>query len=350
MVIELLQQLVSIPSVSGGEAELASFLANHLDEQGFKVAMEGNNLAFSVGSGGAPLIFNAHIDTVEPSENWEHDPYSAEKKDGRVYGIGASDNKASVAALVAAAERLKEHDLVQEVVFTFVTKEETDGSGTQTMLDWLDDEYDLEDAAAVVTEPTDLAWMATGCRGTCFISLTVEAEGGHASKQLQNPIEELYRIYGDVTDLLARGEEQDPKVTMTSIHASESPNTIPATAEAVFDVRTVPGMTAGNVRAAFEEAVSGVDASVTFAADPCPPGVCRDEAFIELVQDASGITETRMSPASNDSCFFTAQNIPAVVLGPGFRDVIHQPDEFVETEKVKKAVETFTSIAAAWCA
>ena len=91
------------------------------------------------GSGGERrLVLNGHLDTFPIGEaRWEHDPLGGDVEDGRIYGRGACDMKAGVAALALAFVTLAEFcdAWSGELVLTLVGDEETGGRwGTQFLL------------------------------------------------------------------------------------------------------------------------------------------------------------------------------------------------------------------------
>ena len=107
--LDLLKKLVSFNSVFPHEKELAHFLAEELKKLGFKVEMQqfdGNryNVLASRGTVGKPVLLYGHIDTV-PAYSYDHvnrDPFKLEEKDGKLYGLGAYDMKAGIAAMLKA--------------------------------------------------------------------------------------------------------------------------------------------------------------------------------------------------------------------------------------------------------
>lgn len=231
----------------------------------------------------------------------------------------------------------------------FVEKEELDGSGTKKCLEWLEQNKEWNEAAAVVTEPTQLEWIYEGCKGTAWIELEVETEGGHASKNLQNSVEEVYRTYDEFAKFLPLTQPQ-PKIELTKIEAGDSINKIPSQAEAKFDIRTTPEFTAEDVKQTFQELTDQLEyqTSVKFAEEPSPPSNSQGADIVEHVKEVTGIETSKFAKAANDSCFFTEKGINAAVVDAGNHGCIHQPDEFIEKDRLGKGVELFTEIAEKW--
>ena len=111
-VTELLQELIRFNTVNppGNERAAMEFLAGHLDGAGFEVEMHGaeperpNLVARLRGDEPGPTLgLLGHVDTVlADPEDWTHDPWSGDLADGYLWGRGALDMKAQVAAEVAA--------------------------------------------------------------------------------------------------------------------------------------------------------------------------------------------------------------------------------------------------------
>jgi acetylornithine deacetylase/succinyl-diaminopimelate desuccinylase-like protein len=140
------------------ELEVAELIYDKLHEIGLQPKFVGvshlrPNVVVKFGKGKKTLIFNGHMDTVTPSRDYSFNPYSGIIQDGKLYGVGSYDMKASLAAYIAMAEILLkcEDRLNGEVQLQFVVDEETMASspfGTQYLLDL---EYTGD--AAIVGEP-----------------------------------------------------------------------------------------------------------------------------------------------------------------------------------------------------
>ena len=349
MVTSLLKDLIQINSASGKEEEIIDFIYSYADEKNFNPQRIGKNVIFSLGEGKEKLIFNSHIDTVKPSGSWKFDPFKAIEKDDKIYGLGASDNKGSAAAMLKAAEKTDESKLEKEVIFSFVEKEELDGSGTRKTMEWLKENKDLKNTAAVIGEPTGLEKVLEGCKGTSWIKLTATAEGGHASKDLENPIESVYKVLKQFEDQIEGEGKPKPKIELTGIKSGDSINKIPSKAVAKFDIRTVPDFTAENVEETLENIIEDleIEANFKFAEQPCPASDSTGSEIVNFVKEKTG-ADSEFAKAANDSCFFTENNINAAVLGPGQEETIHKPDEYIEKSKLKQGVEVYKEIAEAW--
>ena len=108
--LAFMERLVQTPSHSTQEGRVAQLIVDELVSIGVSdvtVDRTGNVIA-RLGTGNRPiLLYDAHMDTVQPaSAGWLYDPYSAEIREGVLYGLGACDMKGSIAALVYGIKRL----------------------------------------------------------------------------------------------------------------------------------------------------------------------------------------------------------------------------------------------------
>ncbi|STR71015.1 acetylornithine deacetylase [Raoultella ornithinolytica] len=116
--LQLARQLLGFNTINppGSEADCMRFFADWLQESGFEVSLssfgEGrSNLIASLPgmTAGKPLAFTGHLDTVPlGNAQWRYDPFGSQTEDGRLYGRGASDMKAAVAAFAVACVHQRE--------------------------------------------------------------------------------------------------------------------------------------------------------------------------------------------------------------------------------------------------
>ncbi len=119
-VVPFLQSMVRISSVSADEQRVAEYIAENIRKWGFReIVLQGiegypgrtNLVAWLRGKERKPaLMITAHLDTttVDTADRgkWLVDPFSAEVRDGRVYGIGSADDKGGCAVMVMAAKAI----------------------------------------------------------------------------------------------------------------------------------------------------------------------------------------------------------------------------------------------------
>jgi len=170
--VRTLKKLVSVNSVNPdlstdgvGELEIGLYIKKLLEalqissELDYLSSTRLNVIGNIKGSGmGKSLMLNAHMDTV--GIYGMEDPFSGNILNGKLYGRGAYDMKASIAAILAMVKALRDYNikLNGDVILAFVADEEYNSIGTKKLLE----KYKTN--AAIVTEPTDLA-ICLGHRG-----------------------------------------------------------------------------------------------------------------------------------------------------------------------------------------
>ena len=185
--IEILSELTAILSESGKEQPVADYieawLAKHTSHTTTRL---GSNILVHIPGKNQKkcLIFNGHIDTVKIGDrsNWQTDPLALTEKDGKLYGLGASDMKGAIAAMMALAAQYSQEQPACDIYCMFVVEEETTGNGTNDSFNHLKPLLKTyEEVAAIVGESTTLN-AVLGHRGNAFVKVRFQGIGGHASR------------------------------------------------------------------------------------------------------------------------------------------------------------------------
>jgi hypothetical protein len=100
--VALLKDLVRFPSLSREEGPVADFVEDYVRRAGLPVERFEDNVFFRLGEGQDRLLLNSHLDVVAPSNDHPYDPFDPVEIDGRLYGRGTVDAKASGAAMTTA--------------------------------------------------------------------------------------------------------------------------------------------------------------------------------------------------------------------------------------------------------
>ncbi len=354
----LLKQMISIGSVSGEEDELKAFLKQELEDMPVQLYEAYGNLVAKLDNGGDhALHFNAHMDTVS-GEAWQEDLLDPVEEDGKIHGLGASDLKGGIAALIAALDSLKDRDLDADVFVELVTMEEVDGSGTQKALQFMETEGLLsgyEEQACVLTEPTSLATAEIGCKGCVFLEIEASGDSVHGSRpdegvnavlKMKEAIEQLEELGEEFNDH-SNSELGSPSIAVgTTIESEGSVNSLPSSCVMTCDVRTTPDIHGDVMDMVKEKLPEGVE--VSLHSDPTPPSYTEpDSNVVEAAVKASdAVIDT--ADGADDSPFYSEKGIDTVVLGPGEKDVIHGPGEYIQVEKLVKSVDVYVELAEKW--
>lgn len=351
-----------------GEGEAARLLAGVLEAWGLAVELQEaapgrpNVIARAGTAGGRTLMFNGHLDVVGV-EGMRHPPFDAGEHDGRLYGRGASDMKAGLAAMCAAAA-LAADDLTQgAVIVAAVIDEEFESRGTRALLD-----RGVRADAAIVAEPTGLAIMPAH-RGFVWATLTFHGRAAHGSRwELGvDAIRHAGLVLAEL-DALDAGEltrHTHALAGHASLHASlisggSGMSTYPDRCELRIERRTVPGETAAQVMAELEAACRRVrarrpdlrvDLRLDLAQSPSdvPPNAPIVRALREALDRQAIPVRTDGMSAWTDCALLNNAGVPAICFGPGDIALAHSDEEFVETEEIPRAAAVLERLARGWC-
>lgn len=254
--VELAKVLMRRPSVTPEDAGAIGVLCETLEPLGFactRLRFEDDgtppvdNLFAARGTDGPVLAFAGHTDVVPPGDkaHWTSDPFEPVVRGGLLYGRGASDMKAAIAAFCAAVSRVDPG--LGAVRFVITGDEEGPAiNGTRKLLAWMAEHGHGLDAC-IVGEPTSVDAvgdvMKIGRRGSLNGWLTVTGTQGHSAypQLANNPIHALMAYLAAlIDDPLDAGSDHFPPTVpvVTSIDvANPATNVIPTDAPARFNIR-----------------------------------------------------------------------------------------------------------------
>lgn len=251
-VIELAQKLIKFPTVTPIDAGIIDYLSSYLKKYNFnchKLVFEDvTNLYARFGTSEPNICFAGHTDVVPVGNGWSVDPFAAIIKDNKLYGRGASDMKAAVAAFIAASiEFIESHSFKGSISFLISGNEEgVADNGTPKILEYLKKNNEKINAC-VVGEPTCANKLGDiikyGRRGSISFNLKVKGKQGHVAypNSAINPIDNLIEILSKLKALhLDDGNDDfDPSnLEITDIMVgNNADNVIPGVAEAKFNIR-----------------------------------------------------------------------------------------------------------------
>ena len=130
--IELLKQIISIPSFSKEEDKVADLIADVLKRYRFDVHRKGNNVwsrSKNFDDAKLTLLLDAHLDTVRPNGIWDSDPFTPVVKEGKLFGLGSNDTGGSLVSMLAVFVELASGSLPCNLIFLASAEEENTGSG-----------------------------------------------------------------------------------------------------------------------------------------------------------------------------------------------------------------------------
>jgi succinyl-diaminopimelate desuccinylase len=370
-VVALTRELIRTRTVNppGDEARAASLLGRRLTNAGLEVfAYEHapgrtSLVARLPGRGDVPaLCLTGHLDTVPlGGRDWQRDPFAAEIDGDRLHGRGASDMKGGTAAIVVAAERvaaLGRGRAGLEVVLC--AGEET---GCEGAIGLAAESGALGRAGAVlVAEPTT-NHPCIAHKGVVWLEAVAEGRTAHGSMPHLGD-NAVYKLARAITRLERDGARfgvaahdllGEPTLNVGTVTGGLNINSVPDSARAGLDVRTVPGLGADAVREHLA-GVAGDEVAIEtrLALDPIDTDPA--DEWVGEVYDVMGPL-IGAAPEPRGLAYFTDAAAlapaygrpPTVICGPGDPEQAHRTDESCSVEALEAGAEGIFEIARRWC-
>jgi acetylornithine deacetylase/succinyl-diaminopimelate desuccinylase-like protein len=360
-VVELLQELVRIPSVNPhgdpgtdgvGEVRVAKYLGEFLREIGAEVELREvlpgrpNVVARWPGdrAGKPRVLFAPHTDTVSVG-GMSIDPFSGELRDGKIWGRGASDTKGPMASMLWALKENREKlaALGHEIWFAGLMSEEADQHGSRALA--AQERFDF----VIAAEPTGLEVVYTH-KGSAFFNLRTTGRAGHASRPDlgSNAIDKMLDVLAVVrTEFAAEfAQQRDPvlgcsTLSIGTIRGGTKTNIIPDFCEATVDMRFVPAHYQPGIFEHFQQRLEQVCPDIEISAAPAPP-LYTDPTHPLITKLGECGAKPVGAPWFCDACFFAERGMPAIALGPGSIAQAHTKDEYIAVADLEAGVAFFS--------
>lgn len=338
--VELLKDLIAIPSISRNEDKAADKLAEYLAMWELPYGREGNNLWVGCpdwDNNRPTVMLNAHIDTVKPVSSWTRDPFQPTQEGDLIYGLGSNDCGGGLVSLLQTYRIMLHRPRNYNLLWVASAEEEVSGpNGFSRVLSKLPNI-----AVAIVGEPTSMQ-PAIAEKGLMVIDGYAYGKSGHAARN-----EGVNAIYEALDDLVwlrdYKFRKESPllgptKMTVTVVEGGTQHNVIPDTLHFVIDVRTneyyqneylfeflCKKMTKCELRAR----------SFRLHSSSIPQDHPLIKRCIERGMQPFG------SPTLSDQALMPFLSFK---LGPGDSSRSHSADEFIKISEIQQAIDTYVSL------
>ncbi|CAN5541830.1 ArgE/DapE family deacylase [soil metagenome] len=372
--LSLLKQLIAIDSVNpslvpgaAGEGPIAEVVAAHMRREGLDVHVEeaaaGRPNVIGVLEGTQPgpsLMFCGHLDTV--GVEGMAAPFDPVERDGRIYGRGAQDMKAGLAAMIDAARLVQARGWRRgRLVVAAVVDEEYASLGADALVrGWPAD-------AAIVTEPTELQ-IGVAHKGFAWLEVDVRGRAAHGSRPRdgRDAIIRMGRVLQrlEALDTDLQGRPPHPIMGAPSLHASmidggREWSVYPDRCRLRMERRTIGGEVAEDV----EAEVRGILDDLRLL-DPGFEAASRlmfSRPAYEIPANHPLTAALRAATASGgsapeeigmsfwtDAAVLAQAGIPSLVFGPGGAG-LHGVEEYVRADDVVACRDVLAALARRWC-
>lgn len=369
-----LQQLVAIPSVSCAvpawdmsNLPVIELLANWVEALGFRtqiipLAPGKANLIATLGEGDGGLVLAGHSDTVPYDKaGWHTDPFRLTEKDGKLFGLGATDMKGFFPAVLEAVRPFLNQPLAQPIILLATADEESSMSGARALAA----SGQPKGRYAVIGEPTELTPIRMH-KGIMMESVRVIGHSGHSSNPAlgKNALESMNRVMTELLTIRAELQQQyrnpgfavqTPTLNLGCIHGGDGANRICGECELHFDLRLLPGMDSAETRRLIKRRLQPIaeqentDIILSSLFESVEPFA--EDEHSALIQACETLTGKRSESVAfaTEAPFMQQLGMQTVVLGPGSINQAHQPNEYIETSQLAPAVAIIQQLIQRFC-
>ena len=365
--LALSEDLIRLPSVTPDDAGCLPLLVSQLEPLGFgceRIDSGPDDFRVSnlwalrlgrLGAAGKTLVLAGHTDVVPtgPLEQWSSAPFEPTRRDGKLYGRGASDMKTSLAAMVVAVREFlqQQPDTPLNIGFLLTSDEEGPAhDGTVVVCRTLQQrgtriDYCLVGEPTAVRQTGDM--IKNGRRGSMSGRLTVHGIQGHiAYPQLaRNPIHDAAQALAELVAMRwDDGNAFFPPTSwqMSNIHAGTGAgNVIPGELELQFNFRFSNQSTPQSLQARVHAVLDrhGLDYQLTWTLGGetflTPPGSL-SQGLSRAIEAETGVTPVLSTTGGTSDGRFIARICPQVVEFGPINASIHKIDEHVLVADIER--------------
>ena len=367
--IEILEALVGFDTTSrNSNLPLIDWVEGYLgrcrvayeripDQAGVKA-----NIWATIGPADKPgYILSGHSDVVPvDGQSWASDPFRLSRRDGRLYGRGATDMKGFVACCLAAVPDMTARRLERPIHLAISYDEEVGCIGVRDIIARIERSA-VKPAGCFVGEPS-LMQVIVAHKSKRSLRVTVHGHTAHSSLAPQgvNAVEYAARLIvkiRDISERLAAKGPRDPlyDVPFTTGHTGTvnggtALNIVPESCTFEFEFRSIG---ADDVNALVDEVISygrntlepamkavAPETGIAFDNRSGFPGLDTPASadVVALAKQLMGTRDHGKVAYGTEAGRFSAAGIPSVVIGPGSIDQAHKADEFIAESEMAKCV------------
>ena len=365
--MDLCKDLINKASVTPEDAGCQNLLIDFLGRLDFEIERlpfgQVSNFWAVRGKAKPVLCLLGHTDVVPPGplDAWDSDPFTAEERDGYLYGRGAADMKGGLAAMLVATERFvgKYPKHKGSIAFLVTSDEEGEAvDGTVKVMGWLKQQKQKIDWC-LVGEPSSAVRLGDtvkiGRRGSLNGRLLVRGKQGHVAYPhlADNPIHSASRAIAELcATTWDQGNDSFPPTSLqvSNIHAGNGTgNVIPGELELLFNFRFSTETDAETLMSTVESLFDnyGLDYRLDWQLSGQPfltnNGALLDAVTGAITEVTGRIPKHSTAGGTSDGRFVAATGAQVVELGPLHR-TIHKPNECINLDDLDELTGIYYTI------
>ena len=337
--VALLTRMVEIPSLSGEETVLATFLVEVMRTLGFRAEIDvAGNAVGVLGDGEQDIVLLGHMDTVPGA-------IPVRVVDGKLYGRGSVDAKGPLAAFIAAAAEVGRRAGKRIVVVGATEEEAASSKGARHVA------RTLAPTCCIIGEPSGTRAITLGYKGRVVLAYEASAGTTHSASPGANVLEEGVEFWNRLRRWAeafnvgkAMFDRVDPALRAIESHNDGLTESLTLRAS----IRIPPGLTSAGVQREVEALAPGSASLRFWGADPpyrAEKNTALVRAFLKAVRaEGLGPVFKVKSGTSDMNVVGPAWNCPIVAYGPGDSNLDHTPNEHLDLAEYRQAIRILARV------
>lgn len=337
---KILKDLIKFNTIKDKEnKEIIDYIENVLLQKGLKTEYKGKYLIMTTGNN-EKLGFLGHTDTVEYIDGWETNPFELTQKGKELYGLGTSDMKGGIAAMIDAINEIDLSTLKHGIKLYFTYDEEIGFGGI----------YDIVKTnekfpeTMIFGEPTDNE-ILVGSKGLLEVDVYFKGIKAHSSNPEKGKSANMnaVKFFYELDEFYKENVKKDlnknyeiPYTTMNVglINGGSAKNSVPANCYASIDFRTIKSEHTALLKEKLNDLSTKYDC--TIISEQIEP-FCNEVEFTDQIKTANFMTEAS-----------AVKNSKRIILGPG-PVTAHEINEHITEESYNKLVQQYKDIIKRIC-
>jgi LysW-gamma-L-lysine carboxypeptidase len=351
--VDLLGNMLSIPSLCGEEDEVAELLLASIRDAGFEADRdEVGNVVGNLGNPEAArsIMILGHMDTVPGA-------IAVAQRDGALFGRGAVDAKGPLAtAIVAAIRASAERDVDLRITVVGAVQEEGPSVGARHLASGPAPEF------LIIAEPSGWDSVVLGYKGSLRFTVTVSQPSAHTAGREPSAPERAFAFWSDLQSWCraavtsgSQAANRDSgeatgsfdRLTASLIRFNSHSDGLRDQASLHVGLRLPPGMAVETVREGVRALLPGGE----FAFTPGEPAVRAPKStplvasFLRAIRAEGGRPRFKVKTGTSDmNVVGPAWGCPMVAYGPGDSNLDHTPEEHIKVDEYLRAVRVLTNV------
>ncbi len=348
--VSFLTRMLEIYSPSGKEEEISSFIAEEMKSLGLHVRKDNvGNVIGEIGRGKPTILLCGHMDTVAGII-----PVWVENN--QLYGRGAVDAKASLAAMIIASSTFVKEKLPGKVLVVGVVDEEGNGKGIKHLV-----KSGISPDYAIFGEPSGVENVTIGYKGSLHLKITCETRSGHSAAPwlFESAVEKAFEIWRIIQELHMSQERLESRFysitsCLTKIRGGEASSKVPSKCDIYVDIRVPPQFTSRQV---FDEVSRKIKqyqttnpkvlvrVKIEDLTEPIEVGprslLVRALSWAIRKVRSNTAAFIRKTGTGDMNVLGNALKTPVVTYGPGDSSLDHTPNEYIDIHEYLDSIQVY---------